>query len=69
VVVRSCARGLLFDVVALANLKGVDTESALRKAVRELERGLSQSILSRTRYLATVPSTIVTSSSVSPYSR
>jgi len=32
--------GLLFDLVALANLKGVDAESALRKAVRELEKGL-----------------------------
>jgi len=31
---------LLFDLVALANLKGVDAESALRKAVRELEKGL-----------------------------
>ena len=33
--------GLLFDLVALANLKGVDAESALRKAVRELEKSLS----------------------------
>jgi len=33
---------LLFNLVALANLKGVDAESALRKAVRELEKGLSQ---------------------------
>ncbi|MFQ6000511.1 MAG: MazG family protein [Anaerolineae bacterium] len=31
---------LLFDLVALANLKGIDAESALRKAVRELERRL-----------------------------
>ncbi|MGB5932820.1 MAG: MazG family protein, partial [Anaerolineae bacterium] len=29
--------GLLFDLVALANLKGVDAESALRKAVRDFE--------------------------------
>lgn len=33
--------GLLFDLVALASLKGVDAESALRKAVRELEKSLS----------------------------
>jgi tetrapyrrole methylase family protein/MazG family protein len=33
--------GLLFDLVALANLKGVDAESALRKAVRDFEKGLS----------------------------
>lgn len=32
---------LLFDLVALANLKGVDAESALRKAVRDFEKGLS----------------------------
>ncbi len=31
---------LLFDLVALADLKGVDAESALRKKVRELEKGL-----------------------------
>jgi len=31
---------LLFDLVALASLKGVDAESALRKAVRDLERRL-----------------------------
>jgi len=34
--------GLLFDLVALASLKGVDAESALRKAVRELEKRLQQ---------------------------
>jgi len=34
--------GLLFDLVALASLKGVDAESALRKAVRELEKGFSR---------------------------
>jgi XTP/dITP diphosphohydrolase len=33
---------LLFDLVALASLKGVDAESALRKAVRDLEKGLQQ---------------------------
>ena len=33
---------LLFDLVALANLKGVDAESALRKAVRELEKRVQQ---------------------------
>ena len=33
--------GLLFDLVALANLKEVDAESALRRAVRELEKSLS----------------------------
>jgi len=33
---------LLFDLVALASLKGVDAESALRKAVRELEKSLQQ---------------------------
>jgi len=33
---------LLLDLVALANLKGVDAESALRKAVRELEKRLQQ---------------------------
>jgi tetrapyrrole methylase family protein/MazG family protein len=32
---------LLFDLVALANLKRVDAESALRKAVRDFEKGLS----------------------------
>lgn len=32
---------LLFDLVALANLKGIDAESALRKAMRDLEKGLS----------------------------
>jgi len=32
--------GLLFDLVAWANLKGVDAESALRKAVRDLEKDL-----------------------------
>lgn len=35
--------GLLFDLVALANRKGVDAESALRKAVRDLERRLDPS--------------------------
>lgn len=34
--------GLLFDLVALASLKGVDAESALRKAVRDLEKGIQQ---------------------------
>ena len=34
------AGGLLFDLVALANLKGIDAESALRKAVRDWEKGL-----------------------------
>jgi len=34
---------LLFDLVALANLKGVDAESALRKAVRDFERRLDSS--------------------------
>ena len=33
---------LLFDLVALANLKGVDAESVLRKAVRDFEKGLQQ---------------------------
>ncbi len=33
---------LLFDLVALASLKGVDAESALRKAVRDLEKGAQQ---------------------------
>jgi len=33
---------LLFNLVALANLKGVDAESALRKAVRDLERRLER---------------------------
>jgi len=35
--------GLLFDLVALANLNGVDAESALRKAVRDLEKRLGSS--------------------------
>ncbi len=33
---------LLFNLVALANLKGVDAESALRKAVRELEKKIQE---------------------------
>jgi len=33
---------LLFDLVALASLKGIDAESALRKAVRDLEKRLQQ---------------------------
>ncbi len=36
---------LLFDLVALANLKGIDAESALRKAVRDFEKGASASVI------------------------
>ena len=32
---------LLFDLVTLADLKGVDAEGALRKRLRELDRDLS----------------------------